>query len=92
VRTSRVGIHRLRALAQGRQEVVVALESRDIAGSEIFVGFALTPLPFARPEPSLLGVDLAIGYLAEQIAAPSTVWSGRRSTSSWRSALVIESG
>jgi hypothetical protein len=65
-RTSRVGIERLRALVQLRQEVLVALEASDPAGGEVFIGLALALLSLPSPEPSLLGVDPAIGHLAEE--------------------------
>jgi hypothetical protein len=65
-RTSRVGIERLHALVQLRQEILVALKPSDPTGSEVRVGLALALLPLAGPKPSLLGIDPTIRNLAKQ--------------------------
>jgi len=46
--------------------LLVALVARYPASSEIFIRFALSPLPLTGPEPSLLSVDPIVGHLTEQ--------------------------
>jgi hypothetical protein len=79
-RTSRVGIERLHALVQRRQELLVALVAHKPASREVFVRLALPPLPLLRPEPSLRRIDPPVDHLTERNRSPIDRLAGRQST------------
>src|SRR5437763_10801352 len=65
-RTSRVGIHRLDALVESSEEVVVAVVAGRPASGEVSVRLALLVQPLACPEPGLIGIDPPRRDLSEQ--------------------------